>query len=188
MLKERNQNKKAQNKTIKHKLKNKQNPTLVLHFPQHAHMQTPHPSLRQTVWASAVSLVLSFPLTPDGRFPHSSTGADCWAPLLCIFWTHLPVSTMLTRQTTNVCLSQEPWFLGIQPDLTGADVSTASVTWLSRFCLPHLHAIMPSAPQTKIIVSPWPCSHLVCLHVFALASPSGWSVSLSLSIRVLYYL
>ena len=32
MLKERNQNKKVQNKTIKHKLKTKQNPVLVLHF------------------------------------------------------------------------------------------------------------------------------------------------------------
>lgn len=150
-------------------------------------MQTRHPSLRQMVRASAASLVLSFPLPPDCCFPHPGTGAVCWAPLLCIFWTHFPVSTTLTRQT-NVCLSQDPSFLGIQPDLIGADVCTASVTWVSCFCLPHLHAIMPSASQTKIIVSPWPCSHLVCLCLFALASPTGWSVSLYLPIRVLYFL
>ena len=77
MLKEKKQNKKAQNKTIKHKLENKQNPTLVLHFPQHAHMQTPHPSLRQTVWASAASLVLSVVLPSYSRWPFPSSRHWC---------------------------------------------------------------------------------------------------------------
>ena len=94
----------------------------------------------------------------------------------------------LQDKRTDVCFYQDPWFLGIQPDLTGADVCTASVPWLSRFRLPHLHAIMPSVSQTKIIVSPWPCLHVVCLCVFAPVDPSGWSASLSLPIRVLYFL
>lgn len=112
MLKEKNQNKKAQNKTIKHKLENKQNPTLVLHFPQHAHMQTPHPSLRQTVWASAASLVLSFPLTPDGCFPRPGTGAVCWAPTFMYLLNSSPCLHNAYKTNKQTCVSlRTPGFL-----------------------------------------------------------------------------
>lgn len=83
-------------------------------------------------------------------------------------------SRCLQDKQTNVCLSQDPWFLGIQPDLTGADACTASVPWLSHFCLPHLHVIMPSVSQTKIIVSPWPCPHIVCRPPYICSGRSLW--------------
>lgn len=136
MLKERN---KPQQKSPKqnNKLKDKQtkanaHPTLL---PQHTHMQIPHLSPRQMAWASAVSLMLSLPLTPDCCFPHSGTGAVCWGFYMSSELISLSPRCLKDKQT-NMCHSQDSWFLGIQSDLIGRDGSMYPLSFGPPISLP----------------------------------------------------